>query len=499
MTRARTGLVLALLGLALLGLATGCEDTAPSPTSGDAGDLPDVPGPLDADVLLDAPDTVDATDLRDTNDLPATNDLLDASDASDALDAVPPDLLAELLPFADADTVGGVHPCRDGAAWPLRVESERLPLVVHHRRGEGREAEAVLGFAETAWRVEVEELGFRAPLPDGGRCGPDERFDIFLWRGIEVSYVDVLAPNPTTPWDDWFAYMVVDPWGPYGGERLGVTVAHELNHACQAADDWFDSPMIFEATATFVEDLVFDEVDDYHGVLGDFQARPHWSLDRDDRYRTWFMYGASLYLHFLHERYYSTDPAFVGRLWRGLRNPPGPNEPDFEDALDTMLRADHGVSFADSVSEHAVWRWYTGARDDGRHFEEGAAFPPTALVPATTIAVDGGEVVVEPAPALLGSVYLELTGVPGAQVEAQLYLAVAPEVRWVAVALPLAAADEGAPTVLDAASPVGIVLDADGRRVLVVTALPAQADDDPDTRSRATYGVRVEARSTTTE
>ena len=34
-------------------------------------------------------------------------------------------------------------------------------------------------------------------------------------------------------------------------------------------------------------------------LLFDFQGNPDWSLDHDDGYETWYMYGAALWLHYI--------------------------------------------------------------------------------------------------------------------------------------------------------------------------------------------------------
>jgi hypothetical protein len=258
-----------------------------------------------------------------------------------ALDAGAPD--ASALPPIPADTL----PCEAPEHWPLDLASADLPIHVHHRPGEEAMAAEVLALVERSWRIEVDELGFSPPLDDAAACGPDGGFDVFVWRGSETCYVDAFAEEPATAWDDALVYLVVDPWGPYGGAILDVTLAHELSHAMQAADDWWDAPIVYEMTSTFVEDLVFDDDDGYLDQVADFQAHPDWSLDRDDAYATWYMYGSAIYLHFVRERYFAGDGAFAGAMWRGLRG-----EPDFEDALDALLP----VPFLDSVVEFAAWR-----------------------------------------------------------------------------------------------------------------------------------------------
>src|SRR5262249_21790228 len=258
-------------------------------------------------------------------------------------------------------------------------------------------------------------------------------FDVFLWRGHVECYVDVLEPAPGATWDARIGYMVVDPWGPYGGDLLASTVAHEFNHACQAADDWSDCAIVYEMTADFMQKIVVPDDANYREYFSDFQNRPDWSLDRDDGYETWYSYGAALYLFYLRDRYFGGDPRFVSEMWRRMRNPPGPdddptlNHPSFEDALDGLLP---GLGFIDSMAGFARWRWYTGARDDGRHFAD----PSEALVATAHVPARPGRVALDPAPMVLGSSYVELSGAPGATLTVA--LSSAAPVRWVVQAVP---------------------------------------------------------------
>ncbi|HTJ46678.1 MAG TPA: hypothetical protein VL463_31445, partial [Kofleriaceae bacterium] len=273
-------------------------------------------------------------------------------------------------PLLPDDTV----PCDHPDAWPYALHSTAHPVTVHYRVPDERDmAEQVMGLVDHSWDVETGVLGFRPPIDDGAKCGPDGSFDVFLWRGHEECFVDVIAEHDATPWDDRAAYLVVDPWGPYGGAILDTTVAHELNHAMQAADDWDDSAIVYEMTSVFVEDQVYDDDNQYVDQIKDFQAHPEWSLDHDDQYETWYMYGSALYLRFVRDRYFNGDASFAGAMWMALRSPYGAGDPDFEDALDSLLKP-KGTSFLGSIPEFERWRVYTGARDDGHHFEEGATF-----------------------------------------------------------------------------------------------------------------------------
>ena len=55
---------------------------------------------------------------------------------------------------------------------------------------------------------------------------------------------------------------------------MQVTAAHEYNHVLQYAYDAFQDAWMFEATATWAEEKVFDDVDDYVCYIDSWAARP---------------------------------------------------------------------------------------------------------------------------------------------------------------------------------------------------------------------------------
>jgi hypothetical protein len=401
---------------------------------------------------------------------------------------------AAVMCDADLDYIGaidlGADPCEDVQYWPHEVRSASYPLIVHFAScSELDTAVELLGYLETSWQVEVDELGFSPPLPDDGQCGPDGDYDVFVWRDLVEGYVAALAENDATDHDDYLTYMALDPWGPYGGDILSVTAAHELNHAMQATDDWWEPAPFFEMSAVFIEDVVYPEVDDYVTVAGDFQSRPDWSLDRDDGYETWYMYSAGLYLHMLRDRYFDGRASFVADAWRESRSPAvGPNEPDFISSLDGVLESGAGVSFDDSVVELARWRWYTGSRHDSDHFRDGVDIPEVALAADVT---SGAHVLgIEPAPMMLGNGYIRVTRGNGpASLDVSL-MSNATGVRWVVQAVP--SADGSADgEILDVSSGSATLdLSTVSERALVVTALPI-GEYDTDARNDDRYPVVI--------
>jgi hypothetical protein len=399
------------------------------------------------------------------------------------------------------------HPLEEGASicgradfhelFPYSVRSERLPVRVHYyKEVEQETARQVLGFVEKGWDYHVHQLGMRPALTDNGECGPDDAFDVFLWKGHQSCLVDALSENSSTEWDDRHGFMVVDAWGPYGGPELEETVVHEMAHASQASDDWYETPHTFEMSAVFTDQVYANRY--IKTYFDDFQAHPDWALDRDDKYETWYMYGASLYLLYLKDRFFGGQPQFLSRMWLESRSPPGAeddqtlNEPDFADALDGMLR-EHGSSYVDTVPEFARWRWYTGDHVDDRHFrhfKDGLENLKAArLALAAELKAKPGTVHIrDNAPMMLGTSYIEVKGGAGASRTLYVSLQAPPHAgrRFVVQAVPGLTKDSDGETLALSSGSKPLRLAAGQHRTLIVTALPT-GPYDPDLRTEERY------------
>lgn len=385
-------------------------------------------------------------------------------------------------------------------AWPLAEHSRRYPLSVRFQRpGDRPRAREVLGFLEHAWQVEVEQLGFPPPFAYDPFAGPGPgRLNAYLQRGADTA-VEGQAPlqQPGVWWDAYTTWISIDAWGKYAGPILASTTAHEFNHALQAADDWWESPGFFEASATYMQEKVTPDDNDYLQQIAEFQQHPDWPVHYDDAYRTWFMYGASLYLFFLEQRYFAGRPRFLAEIWAGSRNRPRPmrtdgtpapasNEPDWVDALENLLP--RGVSYAETLIAFARWRWYTGRHSDGRHFHEAALLGPAGEVKSGRYT--GATAYVSPGPLLGGSAYLRLQR-PADGRPLRFRFTGQAGIRWHLQVVPGLQADSDGEDLRLEQGQTSVAFGSLPERTLILTALPLDGVLDPDLQPRQRLAWRL--------
>ena len=234
--------------------------------------------------------------------------------------------------------------------------------------------DAIATAAENVWNEEVTTMGFRAPPPDGGDPdggGGNDKYDIYvqelgtgLYGYCQGSYYYNDGPGGYPP-NAATSYVVID--NNYSGfgypdptDPMKVTVAHEFNHACQAAHDINEATWYKECTSTWIEDHVYDDINDYRNYLPQFLSSLYRSISYHNGSVRW--YGSCVWNFFLAENF---GTGIIVDNWWQLENSPA--LPGMDIVLGT-----YGSSMEEAYFEFAIWCWFTGSRDDGNHFEEGA-------------------------------------------------------------------------------------------------------------------------------
>lgn len=137
---------------------------------------------------------------------------------------------------------------------------------------------------EEVWTKEITIMGWREPKADGTLGGGTNKFDVYLGNvGAEGIY-GYCANDPGQTTKEQTGYCVLDDdfveFPPDPAKARKVTAAHEFNHAIQFAYDVAEDSWLFEATATWMEDEVYDDVNDNYQYLSSGQlGRPQTPAD----------------------------------------------------------------------------------------------------------------------------------------------------------------------------------------------------------------------------
>jgi hypothetical protein len=235
--------------------------------------------------------------------------------------------------------------------------------------------ERVQAVAEYVHTVENEELGWREPKSDGKLGGGKGKTDIYLVQ-IGGALFGYAAPDPNQQAKpnriprSQHGYLVLDNnYGPteFPGttqtDDLQVTVAHEYNHILQFGYDAYQDAWFAESTATWMEDQVYGEVNDY---LRYVQRWVH-GYNTPLAATTFKEYGSAVWNHWLAQRY---GPSLIRSAWaRAIDIKPGGFSVS---AYDSAIRAAGGSDFSRDFARFAtdVAEWRTE-----KAFHEGGLYP----------------------------------------------------------------------------------------------------------------------------
>lgn len=255
---------------------------------------------------------------------------------------------------------------------------------------------------DSVWLREIVDLGYRKPLVDG-TAGGDSLLDVYFQQlgpsYLGQTFVDVGNLGPQR--NQGTAYVELDndyvfPQYPTPAARqriLRVTAAHEFFHAVQFAYDIREfeftdpgnsstfRPYWYEMSSTWMEDIVYDTIDDYHSLVK-YVLRYPWlsfrtfSYNPSDTAGVFHPYAQALWNHYLVARF--ADTTLIRTIWTLCGAVNGFN---FFPAVNQALSAKMS-SFLASFREYCIWNYYTGSREvPGKYYRlEGESFPVGAFV-----------------------------------------------------------------------------------------------------------------------
>jgi hypothetical protein len=235
--------------------------------------------------------------------------------------------------------------------------------------------EQVLATAQSVHETFL-QAGYLSPDPDGTRGGGTNLVDVYL-ADLGPGFYGYTAaePNSTQAPYNRAAYIVIDndfdgfgtPWL----ATMRVTLGHEYFHAVQFSYDTWEDPWFMEATATWVEDELFDDVDDSRQYLSSGQlGRPGIPLDAFTGDLN--AYGNWIYFRYLTERWTdetSTLPVIVREMWELASGRLGAPDMYSTQAIERVLRR-RDTSFAEVYGQFVA-----ANRHPARSYEEGESYP----------------------------------------------------------------------------------------------------------------------------
>ncbi len=219
------------------------------------------------------------------------------------------------------------------------------------------------------------EIGFMYP-PNDGVYGGDSLYDVYFQ---EMSYYGYTVPEGfgSNPWNDYYSYLVLnndfigfpsntDPEGQVAGAAK-ATAAHEFHHAVQFGYDANEDLWAMESGAVFMEEVVYDTVNDNYNYIDDFMDFPHTSLmDNAGLHK----YGAFLWPLYLAQKF---DTLLYVSVWEGAKY-----DDIFTAYADTLLN-NFGWDIDSAYVDFTYWLFNSGVRDDGIHFSESSEYSPLAI------------------------------------------------------------------------------------------------------------------------
>lgn len=229
---------------------------------------------------------------------------------------------------------------------------------------------------EYVWNFEIDTLGFIEPISDGG-AGGDTRYDIYLVNVGGMGYYGITYPETLQPdGRTWSSYIVLENdyaefhdlgYDDKPMDAIKVTAAHEFFHSIHFSIDAYESEdqrnWWYEVSAVWMEDVVFDEVDDYRYYLRYFFHYPWYTLESfsnsvADPVRFMHPYASCVWGRFLEERF---DRDIMRKIWVRCGNVPGYN---VLHATNDILADDYESSLEEAFQEFTAWNYFTCHRAD---------------------------------------------------------------------------------------------------------------------------------------
>lgn len=252
--------------------------------------------------------------------------------------------------------------------------------------------ERVATVLEEVYTTEVSTLGWNSP-PIDDVANPES--DVYICQLRDNNVYGYVAPEATVD-RSATSYMVLDndfaSYSSLPDDALKVTAAHEFHHMIQYGYDYLQDLWMLESTATWIEDQVYNSIDDYLNYLPNWADNPHSPLTKSGLSRE---YGSAVWNHWLSD----VEPLaadVVRRAWEksdlaeNTVAGGGFAPAAYSDAIDDNS---NGASFSESFGRFALalaeWKLEVPLRfPDGANYPEVTRAGAMAIGQTATLPVD---------------------------------------------------------------------------------------------------------------
>jgi hypothetical protein len=226
---------------------------------------------------------------------------------------------------------------------------------------------------ENVYSTEITSMGFDAPPSDGTKGG-NSKFDVYIKNIGGYGIYGWCDPEGVSSGSSYYCFMVMD--NDFSAaefpthtplQNLQVTAAHEFHHAVQSGYNAFTDTWYMECTSTWIEDEVYDAVNDNLQYLTDRFDDPHvsWNIDSDS-----YWYGSWLWNRYLSER---NGPGIVKAIWDRCKTVSALTAIVNELTARGTNLTDAFVDF--SCRNYTKNRRYYYSSTVGEPYEEGSSYP----------------------------------------------------------------------------------------------------------------------------
>ena len=254
--------------------------------------------------------------------------------------------------------------------------------------------------AEVSWDIIIDEMNYEEPIESGG--------PLLVILDDNYEYLISGALGITSILSNGDPFIAIDPW--MSDEYLQVTLGHEFYHTVQFGYDFnfaytYQGVNFAEATATWVEDVLFDSVNDYALYIPEFLDYVDYSIFASIvPSGTLYEYGMNIWPRFLSE-YYDND--IMKDIWETYFDSNTSYDSDLKlyEAVKDVL-ADKNAELPEIFQEFTLWNLNLD------QYEEGDLYPSVLMLEGE----ESREYVLSDeiyAPALYGTNYLYFENTSG--------------------------------------------------------------------------------------